>query len=657
MFDYWLSKARARARRLLYVFYYPSDPLAAARLQEEQFAALRRNTPGMMAANICNALVLLATLIDTPLRPRAVAWANTLFFVSLYIYLRARRRAPSRRKSSTPTSVGRRAVVNALVLGALWAAVPILFFPQASAGARFMVISITAGMLFGGAFALARAPLAATLFAGLIAVSSAATLLQGDDPNLPRIAILLCVYVLVLLRNVYVEAESFKDRVLSQMGAEREARTDALTGLPNRLAFNDALEREIARVRRKGGSFLLLCVDVDNFKAINDRFGHPAGDELLTEASRRMRAALRASDFIARLGGDEFAVIGTDVPNEEAAAVLAERIVACFDAPFVLDGTRVQSAVSIGGAIGPRHGVEIRTLFKNADLALYQSKQKGGWRLFEQADASQAAETLLVEQDLRGAMSLGQLVLVYQPIMNVAANSIVGCEAFLRWRHPTQGELAPPSFLQIAERLGLIHEIGLWVVAEACAAAARLPEDFRVAVNVSATQLCRSDFAERVLEAVTRANLSPQRIEVEIGEKAALAEDALSDAEIMKMSRAGLRVSLDDFGSGYSSLGCLCRLPFDRVKIDRPLVRAMLQRKDCNGIVTGVTHIAREFGMGVVAKGVETMAQLQRLREIGCTEAQGYLIAAPMPLDELEVFLAKWEPDWPARQEALKKRA
>ncbi|WP_457797936.1 putative bifunctional diguanylate cyclase/phosphodiesterase [Methylocystis sp. S23] len=645
MLDPFWRNARSCARRLREMLVYPKDPVRAARLQEEQFAALRRNTPGMMAANIGNALALLSTLIDTPLGARVAIWTDALLFVSLYIYLRARRRgAEPRPAAAGPSSIGRRAVVNAAVLGALWAAVPPLFFLEASPGARLMVISLTAGMLFGGAFALARAPLAATVFAGPIVLTAAATLIAGDDPDLTRIAVVLCIYTLVLLRSVYVEAESFRDRALSQMDAEREARTDALTGLPNRLAFTDAIERELARVSRYGGGFLLLCVDVDNFKTINDRYGHPAGDELLTQAARRMRASLRASNLVARLGGDEFAIIAAEVTTQEAASAVARRVVACFDEPFTLEGRAVQGAASVGGALAPRDGKDQRSLFKSADVALYQAKQNGGWRLFERAGENESAEAPLTERHLRLALSDGQLSLVYQPILNVATGEIAGFEALPRWNHPSRGQIPPGVFLPLAEETGLIHDIGLWAAEAASAAAARFSDRFRVCVNVSALQLRQPDYARRLLEAIARAQLPPTRLEIEIAEKAMHGVDQASDEQVRKLSEAGVAMSLDDFGSGFASLAQFCKLPLKRVKVDGLLVREAPTRKDCAAIVTGVARMAKGFHMVVGADGVETREQLDWLRENGVGEAQGRFIAAPMPLDRLEAFVAAWSP-------------
>lgn len=643
----------ARTRKLF--IYRPDDPADAARLQEAQFAALRRNTPSLMAANIGNALALLSTLIDTPLAARVALWTDALLLVCLYIYLRARRPGGGPRPARAgPSSIGRRAVIYAAVLGALWAAVPPLFFLEASPGARLMVISLTAGMLFGGAFALARAPLAATVFAGPIALAAAATLIVGDDPDLSHIAFVLCIYTVVLLRGVYVEAENFRDRMLSQMSAEREARTDALTGLPNRLAFTDAIERELARAARYGGDFMLLLVDIDNFKTINDRYGHPAGDELLAQAARRMRAALRASDLVARLGGDEFAVIVTEVGSQEAACAVARRIVSCFDEPFMLEGHAVQGAASVGGALSPRDGGDQRALFKSADVALYRAKQQGGWRLFERMDDLEPVETPLSEPQLRLALFHGQLSLVYQPILNVTTGEIAGFEALLRWSHPTRGQIPPAIFIPLAEETGLIHEIGLFVVESACAAAARLSDRFRICVNVSTIQLSRPDFAERLLEAAARAQLPPGRLEIEIAEKAMLRDDLAAEEEVRKISRAGVSVSLDDFGSGYASLSHFCKLPLNRVKIDGPLVREAPARRECAAIVTGVARMARGFRMIVVAEGVETQEQFEWLRENGVGEAQGYLIAAPMPFDRLEAFIAAWSPAYLRRAPAAK---
>jgi diguanylate cyclase (GGDEF)-like protein len=374
----------------------PLDPATATRFRDEQFAVLRRNTPGVMAANFGNAFALLATLSDTPLALEGAIWTASVMVVCGYLYLRARRRPGPRRPGAPPTATGRRAVLNALILGLLWAAPPLLFFHGARPGAQLMIVALTAGMLFGGAFALARTPVAAAVFALPIALSSATTLLAGADADHSRLAIVMCIYVAVLGRCVFSEAARFKAQILAQVAAEHLARTDPLTGLPNRRAFIDTMERELARMRRHGGSFLLLCVDIDRFKTINDALGHPAGDELLSQAAQRMRAALRGADFVGRLGGDEFAVIATEIGSPETARLVAARIASCFETPFMLEGRPVRCAVSVGGALGPRHGDHQQALFKSADVALYRAKaQGGGLRLFEpEADAEPAAHAM-----------------------------------------------------------------------------------------------------------------------------------------------------------------------------------------------------------------------------------------------------------------------
>jgi diguanylate cyclase (GGDEF)-like protein len=374
----------------------PLDPATATRFRDEQFAVLRRNTPGFMAANFGNAFALLATLSDTPLALEGAIWTASVMVVCGYLYLRARRRPGPRRPGAPPTATGRRAVLNALILGLLWAAPPLLFFHGARPGAQLMIVALTAGMLFGGAFALARTPVAAAVFALPIALSSATTLLAGADADHSRLAIVMCIYVAVLGRCVFPEAARFKAQILAQVAAEHLARTDPLTGLPNRRAFIDTMERELARMRRHGGSFLLLCVDIDRFKTINDALGHPAGDELLSQAAQRMRAALRGADFVGRLGGDEFAVIATEIGSRETARLVAARIASCFETPFMLEGRPVRCAVSVGGALGPRHGDHQQALFKSADVALYRAKaQGGGLRLFEpEADAEPAAHAM-----------------------------------------------------------------------------------------------------------------------------------------------------------------------------------------------------------------------------------------------------------------------
>ncbi|MCX7899034.1 MAG: diguanylate cyclase, partial [Methylocystis sp.] len=468
------------------------DPHALGRLEKEQFDALRRNTPAMLVASACNAFAALTAFIGSPQFEGVAIWCGAVVVWTIYAHFRRRwRRAHG---APSPAKVERRATINALTLGILWSLLSILFFSNATPGEQLVVASLNAGMMFGGLYALATAPVAAAAFATPIALAVCGVMIAQGDAERVLLALMFGVYTLALLSSFFINAAQTRTRLLAQIEAEKQALTDTLTGLPNRRAFNDAVEREFARSARTGAGFLLLCVDLDHFKEINDQLGHPAGDELLAQAAARMRSSLRTGDIVARLGGDEFAILATHIDRECDAREVARRIVTCYDRPFVLDGRDVHTGASVGGALAPRDGADLRELVKSADIALYRAKRHGGcWSLFEAESGAEAREARKLELELRRSIFTSQLALVYQPIVNVSTCELVGCEALLRWRHPERGEIRPAIFIPIAERIGLIHEIGMLVIDRACAAAASLPSGFRVAVNVSAVQLRRAD--------------------------------------------------------------------------------------------------------------------------------------------------------------------
>lgn len=361
----------------------PLDELAAARLRAEQFSTVARHTPCMMLANACNALALVAALWGTPQKEPALLWATGLLLFASVIYLRQRRRRSTAKPIAVQTRVMRRAIFNAVALGSFWAAAPLCFFQNANGGAQLLIACLSAGMLCGGAFVLASIPLAAAAFAGPIALASLATLIRIDMREHLLIAIVLGVYSLVLLRGVLAHGEQIRARVLMQLDTEQAARTDVLTLLPNRLWFEDAISKAFAAAARSGERFLLILVDLDDFKLVNDRLGHLAGDELLMQAAKRMRACMRPSDLVARLGGDEFAILASDAKTGADAITIAQRVVGCFVEPFVIDGREAACTASLGVAVAMNDGEDPRALLRSADIALYQAKRLGGtFRLF-----------------------------------------------------------------------------------------------------------------------------------------------------------------------------------------------------------------------------------------------------------------------------------
>jgi diguanylate cyclase (GGDEF)-like protein/PAS domain S-box-containing protein len=417
--------------------------------------------------------------------------------------------------------------------------------------------------------------------------------------------------------------------------AEHAASHDSLTDLPNRALFRQRLDGKLAAARAGGGGVALLCLDIDRFKTVNDTLGHPVGDALLKEAARRMAACLRREDTLARLGGDEFAVLQAGDADPARTRALAERLVEAVSQPFLVDGRTVAVSLSAGIALAPRDGAEPDLLFKNADLALYRAKMAGRntFRFYEPAmDAAQQARQAL-ELDLRQALGRGEFELHYQPQMDLATSRINGCEALVRWRHPSRGMISPADFVPLAEETKLIVPLGEWVLREACREAAAWAEPMRISVNVSAVQFRQPGLVQTVLAALAASGLDPGRLELEITETVLIHEgEALKT--LHQLRSIGVRIALDDFGTGYSSLSYLRRFPFDKIKIDRSFVKE-IDNPDTAAIVRAMVGLGSRLGIAITAEGVETEAQLDQVRAEGCTEAQGYLISRPGPAREV----------------------
>jgi diguanylate cyclase (GGDEF)-like protein len=425
--------------------------------------------------------------------------------------------------------------------------------------------------------------------------------------------------------------------------AEREQRitqlafNDVLTGLPNRTMFQQQLDH-LFRASRGGGSlFALHCLDLDQFKVINDTLGHPAGDALLIEAGQRLIQAARGH-FVARLGGDEFVVLQTIGSDRNAIDRLGQDILDAIARPLVIDGNEVVPSTSIGIAIAPHDGTDGEMLLRNADLALYRAKEagRGTFAFFEESLNERAQIRRQLETDLRLAVERGEFELFYQPLFDLEQNRICSFEALLRWRHPTRGLVSPAEFVPVAEDTGLIVPIGSWVIREACAQAVRWPEHIRIAVNVSPVQFHRGGLQESILGSLAASGLEPNRLEIEITESIFL-EGGEATLRLLHSLRAlGVRIALDDFGTGYSSLSYLQSFPFDKLKIDRSFIHNLLTREGANAIVRAITELAHALNIETTAEGVEETAQLMELRSHGCSSVQGFLFAEPMTLADVE---------------------
>jgi diguanylate cyclase (GGDEF)-like protein len=417
---------------------------------------------------------------------------------------------------------------------------------------------------------------------------------------------------------------------------------DALTQLANRVLFQDRLEQAIAMADR-GNEFAVIYLDLDHFKPVNDRFGHPVGDGLLLAVANRLQACVREGDTVARLGGDEFAIIQLAIGQPRHVEILTSRILAAFHDPFTVKGHQIEVGISMGVAVAPDDGATAETLLRNADIALYLAKTEGRStvRFFESEMDTRIQLRRRLELDLRSAIACNEFELHYQPLVNLAAGKVTEFEALLRWHHPIRGLVSPADFIPIAEETGLIVAIGEWVLRTACFEAENWPADISVAVNLSAVQFRNGNLVATVKEALTASGLRPDRLELEITESVLLQDTAGTLMALHALRAMGIAVALDDFGTGYSSLSYLHSFPFDKIKIDQSFVRDLARNKESMSIIRAVTGLGHSLNIKTTAEGVETLEQLNRLRDEGCTEVQGYLFSDPRPAGELLMLIER----------------
>jgi diguanylate cyclase (GGDEF)-like protein len=432
--------------------------------------------------------------------------------------------------------------------------------------------------------------------------------------------------------------EDITEQRQSEVKIEYMAHHDALTDLPNRVLLNERLEQALGKSIHRQEMVAVHHLDLDQFKAVNDTFGHPAGDKLLKMVAERLRGLARETDTIARMGGDEFVVVHAPIDDPAETTVLAQRIIALISEPFDLDGHQVTIGASVGIAVGPSDGLRPDLLLRNADLALYRAKGdgRGTFRFFEPVMDLQMQTRRVMERDLRKALPAGEFELHYQPVVNLASGNISGFEALIRWNHPDKGMISPADFIPLAEETGFIVPMGEWVIREACATAAKWPGDLSVAVNISAAQFRGCGLMQVIVGALATSGLHPSRLEIEITETVLLQNRETTLAVLRQLRELGIRIAMDDFGTGYSSLTYLQCFPFDKIKIDRSFVKDITENAGSLNIVRAVAALARGMGMTATAEGVETREQLDRITSEGCNEMQGFLFSRPLPAQEIE---------------------
>ncbi len=426
-----------------------------------------------------------------------------------------------------------------------------------------------------------------------------------------------------------------------------QALHDPLTGLPNRVLLMDRLEHALERADRREGRVAVLFMDLDDFKVVNDSLGHEAGDRLLVALAGRLEGSLRLEDTLARFGGDEFVVLIEDASDVSRATGVADRIVEALRKPFVVEGREVFATLSMGIVLADSSRERPEDLLRKADIAMYRAKEKdkAGYAVFEPSMNAQVVERMESEGDLRRALRLGEFTVHYQPKVLLETGAIVGVEALARWEHPERGLVPPAGFIAQAEESGLIVPIGRWVLEEACRQAREwqtlhpIDPPLEVCVNISGRQFRYPGLVQDVARVLRETRLEPESLDLEITENV-LIESAQNGLPVERLRRLGTKVIIDDFGTGYSSLSYLKRMPADLLKIDRSFVEGLGSDLKDEGIVSSVIDLARVLGMETIAEGVESVEQAERLRELGCRFAQGYLFSKPMAAEEMGELLA-----------------
>lgn len=519
----------------------------------------------------------------------------------------------------------------------------------------YPVILIVAGMvsrlkLFVGLLLVMLASIAAMTYASMTGwlVFVPLPLGIGRMINLSCVLLVCACSVWILANDLRNTMQRLQQEILRVKHSEANfthlAQHDALTNLPNRLLVRDRMDQAIGQARRYKKQAALLFLDLDNFKTINDSLGHSAGDELLMEVANRLRGAIREMDTVSRQGGDEFLIVLTDVSDLATISAVAAHVLEQLAQPFALKGMQIVTSISIGIATYPQDGDDFDQLLKHADIAMYQAKASGrnAYRFFDQQMNVAIVEHLNVESGLRQALKQQQFALHFQPIVDIHSGQLLAAEALIRWYHPEHGLIAPDKFIAVAERSGLIVEIGEWVLNEACRQmkawqAAGLPR-FVLSVNISSVQFRRGNLELLIASALQRFELDPACLELELTESMLLHDSETFIGMLQHMKALGVKLSIDDFGTGYSNLSYLQRFQVDKLKIDRSFVLNMLGNVQDQAIVTAIIQMAKSLHLTTTAEGIEDDATRQLLAGMGCDMAQGYWFARPLPAADFALY-------------------
>lgn len=451
------------------------------------------------------------------------------------------------------------------------------------------------------------------------------------------------------LKGSYGVARDITERKKVEYAMAYQAHHDMLTALPNRTLFNDRLEISIAHAKRNHHRLAVLFLDLDRFKWVNDTLGHLYGDELLKNVASRLKSCLREGDTLARIGGDEFTIILPELPNKDDVPMVARKILATLEQPFLLDNREINISASIGVAVFPDHGDTIDALTKSADIAMYHVKWKGK-NGFMQYDASMDSifhKKMSIESDLRKAIENNELELYFQPQVDVKTHKVVGLEALTRWHHQERGWIPPAEFIPLAEEAGLISMLTTWLIKQVTIQHHRMQSagfgDISIAVNISPESVLKHDFVSNFLLSLKSENIANEAIEIEITENIIMQDMENSILKLNELTRQGVKIAIDDFGTGYSSLAYLQKLPMHSIKLDQTFVHNIQFVGQEFPIISAIIGIAKGFNLKMIAEGVETIEQMQVLKSLGCSVMQGYLFSKPLPMAGVLAMLKSQE--------------
>ena len=640
----------------------------------EKFRLLSQTLPQSISFGAALALTVVVVLWRTHPAWMLLTWFATHLVVNLWRLSVLRRFRGVQTDTGAALRFAPVIQVGCAVAGLIWGLLALLPYAQDDLNTPLFVAFVLAGVTAGGATAMASEMVAALTFQFAVFGLLALHLVFGEnDPTRQSMTFSALLYTLFMAAWTGRMHQTALTAIRTRLDGERRERElqsqearyralahhDALTGLPNRLSLQVRLPELLKQAAVDGHSVAVIYIDLDRFKDINDLRGHRCGDALLQIAARRLRESVRATDFVARMGGDEFVIATTDAQRTIQIVALAELVAASLKSPWLYEGEVLTTSGSIGIAVYPEHGADAEQLLKNADIALYEAKAagRGKHRFFADAMSVEFRERIFLEQELARAVGTAQLYVEYQPLFDLSSGRPIGLEALLRWRHPQRGLVPPKDFIAIAEHCGLIEAIGAHVLRIVCAdlrdwQRAGVPL-LPVAINVSPIQLQRGSLVESLVMTTREHQVSPTLLQIEITETALMKDTGQVAATLETLRELGVKIVIDDFGIGFSSLNHLKNLAIDGLKIDQSFVADMIDDERDAGIVSAIIGIGKSLAIDVLAEGVHSPGHVKMLLLLGCARGQGFFLHEPVQAAQCAELLVRDD----SRQAALRERS